>query len=352
MSNPKDKKPRPVIFGCAGTALSSAERQLFSRADPFGFILFKRNCESPEQIRRLVKDLRQSAERDDLPILIDQEGGRVSRLGPPNWMKHPPARLFGAIYEKDPDWGAEAIQVYARLVADELWQLGITVNCAPVLDLLIEGATAAIGDRAFSRKPTVVAALARSYAETSLAHGVIPVVKHLPGHGRLKVDPHKVLPLIETSRAELESDDFVPFELLKDLPLGMNSHAIFTALDPDQPASLSAIVHNDIIRDQIGFDGLLLSDDLTMKALTGTPSDLARRALSAGADIALHCSGDLAEMEAIAAQLQPMSEESWERWERAKSMAKSPAPGYNSSEDNARLDILLGAIAFQIKTTA
>ena len=178
--------------------------------------------------------------RDDVPIFIDQEGGRVSRLPAPRWAQYPPMRLFGEIYESDPELGAEAMQVYARIVSNELAKLGITVNCAPVVDLYVAGASNAIGDRALSRKPTAVAELARTLAETFLANGVLPVVKHIPGHGRLNVDPHLVLPVINATRAELESEDFVPFELLKDLPLAMNSHAIFKSLDETTPASLSA----------------------------------------------------------------------------------------------------------------
>jgi beta-N-acetylhexosaminidase len=352
LSDPEHENPKPVIFGCSRTALTPLERNFFKAANPFGFILFKRNCEEPDQVRWLIRELRQAVGRDDVPILIDQEGGRVSRLQPPHWPQHPPARLFGAMYERDPDWGAEAMQIYARIVANELWQLGITVNCAPVLDLFIEGASSAIGDRAISRTPAVVAALARVWAETFLANGVLPVIKHFPGHGRVKTDPHLMLPVIEASRAELESEDFVPFELLKDLPLGMNSHAVFMALDKEQPASLSSVVTQDIIRGTLGFDGLLLSDDLCMKALNGMPGDLAKRALAAGTDIALHCNGELAEMEAIAAVMEPMNKESWARWEHAKTMANAPDPAYNPLQDNARLDVLLGGLAYDVKSSS
>jgi len=287
--------------------------------------------------------------RKDAPIFIDQEGGRVSRLQPPHWPQHPPARAFGAMYERDPEWGAEAIKVYARLVANELWRLGITVNCAPVLDLFMAGATPAIGDRAFSRKPPVVAALARIWSETFLVHGVLPVIKHMPGHGRLRTDPHLILPAIEASRAELESEDFVPFELLKDLPLAMNSHAVFTALDSEHPASLSTIVTQDIIRGVLGFDGFLLSDDICMKALDGTPEAIARRVLKAGSDVVLHCNGILSEMEAIAKVMEPMNGESRARWNFAQTMVNPPDPTYSSREDSARLDVLLGGLAYDVE---
>jgi len=345
-----NRRPIPVIFGCAEKSLTSAEYNFFADANPFGFILFTRNCEHFDQVRRLVNELRQSVGREDAPILIDQEGGRVSRLQPPAWHKYPPMRFFGAMYEKDPDVGAAAIEVYARLVANELLRMGITVNCAPVVDLFVEGASNAIGDRAFSRKPMVVAELARRLAETFLDNGVMPVVKHIPGHGRLNVDPHHVSPVIAASRMELEADDFVPFELLKDLPIVMNSHAIFTALDPDAPASLSSKIHSDIIRGAIGFGGLVFSDDIAMKALYGPAADRAKGVLAAGADIALHCNGKLEEMEEIAKALQPMNDESWGRWEYAKTMVKARDASYNPAADVEKLDVLLGGLAYQAQS--
>ena len=341
----------PVIFGVGSTELNALEVRFFRQANPFGFILFKRNCDTPDQVRWLVRELRQAVGRDDAPILIDQEGGRVARLGPPHWLKHPPARVFGLMYEDDPILGAEAMQLYARIVAHELSQLGITVNCAPVLDLFIDGASVAIGDRALSRKPAIVAALGRIWAETLMRNGILPVIKHMPGHGRMTLDPHHLLPTIDASRPELETDDFVPFDLLKDLPIGMNSHAVFTALDPHHPASLSPIIHRDIIRSKLGFDGLLLSDDLTMKALNGAPADLAVQALAAGSDVVLHCDGDLNAMKSIAHALSttPMSRESLARWTYAQTMVQPAESSYKSKDDIARLDMLLGAIAYETK---
>ena len=347
MSQNNEKRPKPVIVGCAGTRLTALERSVFRSLDPFGFILFKRNCESSEQVRYLILELKQAVGRDTIEIAIDQEGGRVSRLQPPHWPKYPPAHAFGLMYEREPDWGIEAIKLYSRVLAHELVNLGITINCAPVVDLFNPEGTPAIGDRAFSASPSIVAALARAQAETFLINGILPVIKHLPGHGKLKTDPHHVLPIIDASRAELEGQDFVPFELLKDLPLGMNSHAIFTALDPNNPASLSSTVNTDVIRGRLGFDGLLLSDDITMKALKGTPGDLALRALDAGNDIVLHCSGDASEMEALALVLEPMRHESWARWTHAKAMVTSINPAYAPREDAARLDVLLGGLAFE-----
>jgi beta-N-acetylhexosaminidase len=335
-----------MVFGCASTSLTSPERSLFRECKPFGLILFKRNCVDPEQVGWLVKEFRQAVGRDDAPVMIDQEGGRVARLQPPQWPQHPPAAVFGEIYQRDPEWGAQAMQLYARIVANELYRLGINVNLAPVIDLAVEGATNAIGDRAISSRPSIVAALARIWCETFLENGIFPVIKHLPGHGRMRTDPHHDLPVIEASRAELETEDFVPFELLKDLPIGMNSHAIFTQLDPHNPVSLSAIVHQDIIRGMLGFDGLLLSDDISMKALEGAPEDLAQRAHEAGADVVLHCNGNLTEMEAIAKAMGPMTTEGWTRWTYAQSMLRVPVDSYDPREDNQTLDTLLGGIAY------
>ena len=352
LSDNSTQRPLPVIFGCLGTSLTSAERSFFKDSNPFGLILFKRNCADPHQVRWLIKDFQQCVGRDDVAILIDQEGGRVSRLQPPHWTEHPPARAFGSMYERDPEWGLEAIHCYSRVVAHELSSLGITVNCAPVVDLAVPSTTNAIGDRAFSRQPAVVAALARASAETYLENGILPVIKHFPGHGRLKVDPHAMLPVIETSRAELESDDFMPFELLKDLPIGMNSHAVFMDIDRERPASLSSVVHQEIIRGLMGFDGLMLSDDINMKALHGLPAELAKKTLEAGSDIVLHCNGAFDEMEQIAAALPPTSNESWERWEHARSMVKAADATYKPAADLARLDLLLGGVAYEDKSIA
>jgi beta-N-acetylhexosaminidase len=342
----------PVIFGCARTGLLPEERRFFREANPFGFILFSRNCDDPEQVQGLIMELRQAAGRQDVPVFIDQEGGRVARLKPPHWPKHPSGRAFGLMYEKNPEWGAEAMKLNARIIAHELITLGITVDCAPVVDLFIKGASPAIGDRALSRKPAVIAELARIWAETSLNNGVMPVVKHFPGYGRVKDDPHLALPVIEASRPELESDDFVPFELLKDLPLGMTAHAIFSAIDAHLPASLSPTVHQDIIRGALGFDGLLISDDIVMKALQGPMEKRALQVLEAGTDIVLHCNGDLNEMRAIAGALSPISGESLARWNHARSMVKTPDPAYKPREDSARLDVLLGGLAYEEEPAA
>lgn len=336
------------MFGVCGKQLNAMERISFRSADPFGFILFTRNCESPDQVKGLIFELKQAVGRDDVPIAIDQEGGRVSRLQPPHWVKYPSARTFGLMYERDPDWGMEAIRLYTRLVAYELAQLGITINCAPVVDLFNSEGSAALGDRAFSSSPETVAALARVQIETFLANGILPVIKHFPGHGGLNADPHNVSATIETPLAVLAGQDFVPFELLKDAPLGMNSHAVFMALDPDAPASLSRVVHEGVIRGKLGFDGLLFSDDLAMKGVKGLPEELALAALRAGNDVILYCNGEIAHAEAIAKELSPMGDASWARWEHAKSMVRPIDPAYNPREDADRLDVLLGGFEFDL----
>ncbi len=345
MSVPNANHPKPALFGCLGPRLTIEERAFFRDSDPFAFILFKRNIEDPDQLRGLIVELRQTVGRE-APIAIDQEGGRVARLKPPYWQKYPPARSFGMMYERDAAWGLEAIRLYSRILAHDLVKLGITINCAPVVDLFDPTASPVIGDRALSERPTVVAALARAQAETFLANGILPVIKHLPGHGKMKSDPHDELPTIQIPRAELETQDFVPFELLKDMPLGMNSHAIFTALDPAQPASLSSVVTHEIIRGLMGFDGLLIVDDLTMKALSGSMRALTSQALEAGNDIIMHCDGTMAQMIEIADALPAMSEASWARWTHARAMATPMNPAYHPAEDSARLDILLGGLAY------
>lgn len=338
-------RPLPVVFGCSWTELTVAERRFFAEVNPFGFILFRRNCESQDQVRWLARELRSTVNRGDAPIFIDQEGGRVARLRPPRWSKQPSAQVFGEIYREDPDWALEALQISTRIAAHELRDLEISANCAPVLDLLFDDATSALGDRCFGRKPEMVAALARAAAETMLSCGVLPVLKHFPGHGRMRLDPHKALPVIATSRPELEDEDFVPFSLLRDMPCGMTSHAVFSALDPDKPASLSSIVHQEIIRGALGFDGLILSDDLAMKALVGVPDNLAVRAIEAGSDLVLHCSAHMDEMRLVASRLPPMSDQSWARWLRAKEMASATQDDYDLAEDVGRLDTLLGGFA-------
>ena len=311
--------PRAVIFGCAGPDLAADERTFFRDADPLGFILFARNVDTPERTRRLVDDLRASVMRAEAPVLIDQEGGRVARLKPPHWRAAPPARVLGELYARDPERGLEAARLNARLLAADVASIGVDVDCLPVLDLDRPETHAAIGDRAFAGRPEPVAALGRAAAEGLLAEGVMPVIKHMPGHGRATVDSHKALPRIDASRDELERTDFLPFKLLSDLPWGMTGHLLVEAVDPATPVTISARAVKEIIRGYIGFDGVLLSDDLSMQALGGSLGQRAAGALAAGCDIALHCNGERAEMEDIAACTGAMTEAAQRRFDAGRS---------------------------------
>ncbi|UYN93920.1 MAG: beta-N-acetylhexosaminidase [Enhydrobacter sp.] len=312
-------RPRAVIFGCSGPDLTADERAFFRDADPLGFILFARNIDTPERARRLTDDLRSSVGRFDAPILIDQEGGRVARLKPPHWRKAPPARVLGELYRRDPERGLEATRLNSRLLAADVASIGCDVDCLPVLDIAFPETHAVIGDRAYASAPEPVAALGRAAAEGLLGEGVMPVIKHIPGHGRATVDSHHHLPRVSASRAELERHDFLPFRLLADLPWAMTGHLLFDAVDPERAITVSAGGVKDVIRRHIGFDGLLLSDDLSMQALGGTLGDRAEQALAAGCDIALHCNGRMDEMREIAARTGPMSAAAQRRFDAGRS---------------------------------
>ncbi|MCW5749304.1 MAG: beta-N-acetylhexosaminidase, partial [Alphaproteobacteria bacterium] len=274
-----------MIFGCAGHRLSADERSFFRDVDPLGFILFARNVATPAQLRALTSDLRDSVGRADAPVLIDQEGGRVARLKPPYWRVAPPAAVFGELYAREPETAVEAARLNARLIAADLTPLGIDVDCAPVLDVTVPGAHGVIGDRAFGVDPATVAALGRAQADGLLLGGVMPVMKHIPGHGRARADSHLELPVVEATRGELEASDFAPFRALADLPWAMTAHVLYRALSGNRPATTSDVVVRDIIRGHIGFDGLLLTDDLSMGALDGTCAERAAASLAAGCDV-------------------------------------------------------------------
>lgn len=291
---------RAVIFGCQGTALTPEEAAFFKDTDPFGFILFARNCETPAQIRALVQALRDSVGRANAPVLIDQEGGRVARLKPPQWPGLPPAEAIGQAYLANPAEGLELARLHGEILGTMLADLGIDVDCAPVLDVRDPAGHDVIGDRAFSSDPAVVAALGRAQAEGLLAAGVLPVIKHIPGHGRARADSHLELPVIAADLETLEATDFAPFMALSAMPLAMTAHLSLPALDENAPVTLSERIISGIIRGRIGFDGCLMTDDLSMKALNGPLDTLAARALGAGCDLILHCNGQMAEMEAVA----------------------------------------------------
>ena len=333
-----------MIFGCAGPALSADERALFRGCRPLGFILFARNCVDPDQLRRLVAEMRAAVDSADAPLLIDQEGGRVARLGPPHWRKPPPAMVFGRLAARDRAAAREATTLNGRLIGRELIGLGITVDCTPVLDVPAPDGHDIIGDRAFGTDPALVADLGRASCDGLLAEGVIPVIKHVPGHGRARADSHKELPAVDVPVADLRKVDFPPFRNLADAPWAMTAHVLYRAIDPIRCASVSPRVIGDVIRGEIGFDGLLLSDDLNMQALSGTLAQRARAVLAAGCDVALHCSGVFAEMAAIADATPPMTAASMARVARAEALRRDrqrAAPAMTAAEMSARLDALL-----------
>ena len=284
------------ISGCAGEALTGDEWRFFQDARPCGFILFKRNCREPEQVKALVNSFKDAIGSDNLLILVDQEGGRVQRLAPPHWRKLPPAAAYGMLYREDADLAVEAARSVFQLVAMDLRALGLNCDCVPVLDLPARGLTDAIGDRAFGPNAGMIAELGRAVAEGLMAGGVLPAMKHLPGHGRATADSHKALPVVDATLETLADTDFAPFMALRDLPVGMTAHILFSAIDRNGPATTSRLIVDTIIRGRIGFQGLLLSDDLGMEALKGTVGERTSAVLAAGCDVALHCSGRLSEM--------------------------------------------------------
>ncbi|HEX4185649.1 MAG TPA: beta-N-acetylhexosaminidase [Stellaceae bacterium] len=334
------KAPRAVILGCAGEQLSGDERRFFGAADPVGFILFRRNCRSPDQVRELVAALRGAIGRSDAPILIDQEGGRVARLRPPSWRLYPSAARLGSL----PDPHAEvAVRLGARLIADDLRDLGITVDCLPVLDLPSPGSDPVIGDRAYGTEPDRVTKLARGVCDGLLEGGVLPVIKHIPGHGRALVDSHHACPVVETKADELSHADFAPFRALAGMPWAMSAHIVYTAIDPTAPATLSHRVISEVIRSVIGFDGVLVSDDLSMHALGGDIAERAGRALAAGCDLVLHCNADRSEMEAIVAAAGPLSTRAAARLARAEAMRhRFEMQEFDRREAEEEFDALLG----------
>lgn len=307
---------KPVIFGLAGETVSPEERALLRACDPAGYILFGRNIRDRAQLRALTDSLREIAGRADLFIMTDQEGGRVARLRPPEWPAFPPAGRFAALYDTAPSSAIEAARCNARALGAMLAEMGITANAAPVLDVRREGASDIVGDRAFGDEPMRVAALGRATLDGLRAGGVVGIVKHMPGHGRALVDSHHALPTVTASADELASD-MAPFRALRRAPVGMTAHIVYTAWDAGRPASLSPRVIGDIIRGEIGFDGLLMSDDLDMKALNGAADELAAGVVAAGCDLALNCWGRMDEMTAIAARLPEMSAAARERLDRA-----------------------------------
>jgi beta-N-acetylhexosaminidase len=316
---------RAFITGVAGPALTHEERQFLRDAQPWGLIVFTRNIAGPDSLRRLIGEFRSAVGRD-APVLIDQEGGRVQRLRPPHWPGYPPGAAYGALYDRDRETGLAAARLGARLIASDLAGLGIDVDCLPLADVPVAGSDAVIGDRAYGTEPAKVAAIASVIAEGLVDGGVLPVLKHIPGHGRATADSHKRLPVVTAGRATLEATDFAAFRPLAGLPLGMTAHVVFSAIDPVAPATLSAVIVGGVIRDSIGFRGLLMSDDISMGALSGSLSERTATAIAAGCDMVLHCNGELAEMHAVAAAAPALAGDAARRAAAALATKRPAAP--------------------------
>jgi beta-N-acetylhexosaminidase len=329
-----------AIYAPAGFELSDDERSFFRDAEPTGYILFKRNCDTQDQLLRLTDSLRELSGRDDLPILVDQEGGRVARMKPPEWPAFPAAEKFDLLYRAAPSSAIEAVRSNARAIGLMIRSAGLNVDALPLLDVRQPGATDIIGDRALGSEPMQVAALGRAVLDGLASAGVVGIVKHMPGHGRALVDSHKELPVVSASAEELEVD-LEPFERLASAPMGMTAHVVYEAWDPDLPASLSPTVIGDIIRGRIGFDGFLMSDDIGMEALQGDFGTRAAGVVAAGNDSALHCSGKLEEMVAVAAAVPALSSEGEARLARAMALTRLEPDGMEFADAIAKRDSLL-----------
>ena len=327
---------RALVVGCAGPRLGAEERAFIGDARPWGLILFKRNVVDRAQLRALVDDFRAIAGRSDAPVLIDQEGGRVQRMGPPHWLAYPAAARYAAT--RTPE---RAAWLAARLIAADLVEVGISVDCAPVLDVADPETHAVIGARAFSASPEQVAALGRAFCDGLLAGGVVPVVKHMPGHGRAKVDSHLELPVVTASREALAARDFIPFAALADAPAAMTAHVVFDAIDAKGPATTSRRVVAEIMRGALGFDGLIISDDLSMKALGGSFAERTRAVFAAGLDVALHCNGDLTEARAVVAETPELKGEALRRAAAALKRGAGGPQAFDAAAGRAELEALL-----------
>jgi beta-N-acetylhexosaminidase len=320
---------RAFITGVAGTTLTPAERAFLRESQPWGLIVFTRNIENPAQVSRLAASFRDAVGRE-AAVLVDQEGGRVQRLGPPHWPAYPPGAAYGRIYDRSPALGLKAAHLGARLIAADLSAVGIDVDCLPIADVPVAEADPVIGDRAYGTNAAKVAALARSVADGLLAGGVLPVLKHIPGHGRATADSHHALPVVDADLATLTATDFAAFQPLGDLPLGMTAHVVYTAIDPIAPATTSVTLVRDVIRGRLDFRGLLMSDDISMSALSGAIEDRARAAIAAGCDLVLHCNGALDEMQAVASAVPLLAGEA-----AARSQAALARRGQGATEDLA-----------------
>jgi beta-N-acetylhexosaminidase len=332
-----------AIYGLAGTELSAEETDFFRDAKPAGYILFRRNIETREQLRRLTDAIRDLEGHDEVPILIDQEGGRVARMRPPEWPAFPSGEAFDQLYRLAPSSAIEAARVNARALGLMLHEVGVNIDCLPMLDVRQPGATDIVGDRALGSEPMQVAALGRAILDGLASAGALGVVKHIPGHGRALVDSHLALPIVGASDEELRVD-LEPFERLRDAAMGMTSHIVYTAWDAERPASQSPFVIHDIIRQRIGFDGFLMSDDIGMEALAGDHGMRAAACVAAGCDVALHCDGKMENMLAVAAAVGDISAEGEARLARAMAMRFTPDDEMDFAEAVAKRDALLALV--------
>ncbi|HMM90730.1 beta-N-acetylhexosaminidase [Bradyrhizobium sp.] len=334
---------RAFITGVSGLELTAAEREFLRGELPWGLILFRRNVDRPDQVSALVDEFRSVVGEADAPVLIDQEGGRVARLGPPHWPVYPPGATFSALHDLDKALGLRAAWLSSRLIAADLIDLGITVDCLPLADVPLAGADAVIGNRAYGTEPAKVAAIARAVTTGLAQGGVLPILKHIPGHGRATADSHFRLPTVDTSREELERTDFAAFQPLADLPMAMTAHVVFSALDPAQPATTSATIIRQVIRGEIGFQGLLMSDDVSMNALAGSIAERTRAIVDAGCDMVLHCNGKLDEMRDVARQTPELAGEALQRARRALASRQQPEP-FDRPAGQAELEALMDRI--------
>ncbi len=336
--------PRAVIFGCEGTVVSPEERDFYRESNPLGFILFARNVETPEQVKALCTDLRQCVGRPDAPILIDQEGGEVQRLKPPHWRDTPAPGRFAELQARNPRAGLEAARLNARLIAHDLRYLGIDVNCLPVLDIPQADSHPFLNGRAAGQNVEQSILLGRAACVGLLAGGVLPVIKHIPGHGRSTADSHHDLPRVDVTRSDLESTDFAPFKALNQMPWAMTAHIVYTALDDNNPASTSNTIIENVIRNEIGFEGFLVSDDIGMNALSGTMAERAERCLAAGCDAILHCNGDLSEMRAVNEVSAEMTAEQYKRFDAGRAFLPSSTEEIATTTALSHLDNLLAEL--------
>ncbi|MDD7908740.1 beta-N-acetylhexosaminidase [Pseudovibrio exalbescens] len=322
---------KTFISGCAGTSLSEDEIDFFKTEKPWGLIVFARNIDTPEQISHLTSQFRMAVKREDAPVFIDQEGGRVRRLRPPHWPEYPAMGKLARLWDVDPEKAKRAVYLQSYLMGIDLISLGITVNCLPVLDVRTEGASDIVGDRSYGTSPDVVIALGRAAIDGTLAAGVVPVMKHMPGHGRALVDSHLELPRVKAALAELETKDFVPFKALADCPMAMTAHIVFEAIDPDNPVTQSPCAISEVLRGKLGFQGCLLSDDISMKALGGDVEQRVKLIIEAGCDMVLHCNGDMQEMVAVARAVPWAKDGCFMRANEAMQSALAPQPVANAS---------------------